>query len=117
MFLIEAQEATTWDQNTSAEPVFNPGISVFLTPESDRGLQTRSAAINKGKYSIKGVPPGKYRIYAADLRKRSTAERANWPGGDPDLASAEFLEVQPGGRVIRNLQVIVPEEPDEHPSQ
>ncbi len=98
--------------------VLNPNISVFLIPESDQNLQVRGAAVNDdSRYMLKGIPPGKYKIYAADVRKRTAAERANWPGGDPDLTAAEALEVPEGGRITRNLKVVAEGEPNVRPKQ
>jgi hypothetical protein len=98
-------------------PVFSPNIMVFLTAESDQVIPFPISGVKDGKYVFKGIPPGKYRIYAADVKKRSAGARAGWPGGDPDLAAAETLEVPEGGHVTRNLRVIGQEEPSAHPKR
>jgi len=98
-------------------PVFSPNIMVFLTAESDQVVPFRATGVNDGKYVFKGVPPGKYKIYAADVKKRSASARATWPGGDPDLAAAETLEVPEGGHVTKNLRVVGQEEPSAHPKR
>jgi protocatechuate 3,4-dioxygenase beta subunit len=98
-------------------PMLNPNISVVLVPQSGQFVQVRGAPVNEGKYLLKGIPPGKYKIYTADFTKRSAAARASWPGGDPDLAAAETVEVPEGGHVTRNLKVAVQEERDAHSKQ
>ena len=104
-------------RDTDGGPVLNPNISVVLVPQFNQFVQVRGAPVNDGKYLLKGIPPGRYKIYTADFTKRSAAARASWPGGDPDLAAAETVEVPEGGHVTRNLKVAVQEERDEHSKQ
>jgi protocatechuate 3,4-dioxygenase beta subunit len=94
----------------------NPNIAVLLVSEPDQKVQLRSGGVDNGHYMLKGVPPGKYAIYAADVRKRGTGERINQPGGDQDIAAAETIEVVEGDRLTRNLKV-VQEGVDANPKQ
>jgi 5-hydroxyisourate hydrolase-like protein (transthyretin family) len=87
-------------------PVLSPNIAVFLVAESSQLEPFRVTGVTDGRYVFKGVPPGRYRIYAADVKKRTVSARATWPGGDPDLAAAEVLEVPEGGHVARNLKAV-----------
>jgi hypothetical protein len=98
-------------------PVLSPNIMVFLVAESSQVEPFRATGVKDGKYVFKGVPPGKYKVYAADVKKRSAGTRATWPGGDPDLGAAQTLEVPEGGHVTRNLKVVGQEEPGAHPKR
>jgi hypothetical protein len=81
------------------------GTMVFLASEPNLMAPARSAApVVKGQYTLKGVPPGKYKIYAADMNHITVANRPAY------LAAAETLEVVEGGRVTKNLKVVAPEE-------
>lgn len=102
-------------RDTDEGPALNPNIMVFLAPESNQISRFRGAAVNGGRYLLKGIPPGRYKIYAADVTKRAAGIRATWPGGDPDLAFAETVDVPEGGHVTKNLKVVAREEPDAHP--
>jgi hypothetical protein len=97
-------------RDTDGKPVLNPWISVFLIPESNQIPQSSGGAIHGGKYAFQGVPPGKYKIYAADTNKRAAGARTNLPDGDPDLASAETLEVSEGEHITRDLKVVAGKE-------
>jgi hypothetical protein len=92
----------------------NPNIAILLIPEPDQNIQPRSGGINNGHFLLKGIPPGKYKIYAADVHVRAVGVRINQPGGDPDLAAAENIEIAEGDRLTRNLKV-VQEAGDAHP--
>jgi hypothetical protein len=58
---------------------------------------------------LKGVPPGKYKLFAADVLLDSPETRP------ASLAAAETVEVAEGDRVIRNLKML--EAPGANPKQ
>jgi hypothetical protein len=67
---------------------------------------------------FKGVPPGKYKVYAADPTQMNFAGGSGVPDGDPRralVAAAETLEVTEGGRVAKNLKVVAREDPNARP--
>jgi protocatechuate 3,4-dioxygenase beta subunit len=101
-------------RNEDGELVLNPNIDVLLMPEPGQRIEARGHGMSNGKYSFKGVPPGKYRIYAADNRKKALGDRIR--NGDPDSAAAESIEVVEGDRITRNLN-LKKEEVNAHPKQ
>lgn len=102
-------------------PLLNPRVAVFLAPEPNQIAPGRSAAqVVDGQYVFKGVPPGKYKVYAADPTQMNFAGGSGGPDGDPRralLAAAETLEVTEGGRVAKNLKAIARETPNVQPKQ
>ncbi|MGA3096789.1 MAG: carboxypeptidase-like regulatory domain-containing protein [Bryobacteraceae bacterium] len=91
-------------------PLLNSHVMAFLAPEPNQIAPARSAVpVVDGQYQFRGVPPGKYKIYAADSSKVTPAARPAF------LAAGETLEVLEGAHVARNLSVIPPEEPNANP--
>ena len=102
-------------------PVLNSRVSVFIAPEPGQMPLARSTAqIAGGRYILKGVPPGKYKIYAADLMSAalgaSSASAIN-AARDALLAAAETLEVAAGSHVTKDLRVVSQEGPGGQPKQ
>ena len=81
-------------------------------PEPNQIAPSRlGAPIVDGRYLFQGVPPGKYRIYAADSTRVTPTSRSAF------LAAADTLEVLEGGRVTRNLKAVAQEELNAQPKQ
>jgi hypothetical protein len=101
-------------RNAGGWSVLNPRIMVILVPEQNQIVQVTRSSIEDGKYLLKGVPPGRYKIYAMDPTKTGTT--AGLPG-DSILASAEILEVPEGGHVTKNLVAVTREESNVQPQK
>jgi hypothetical protein len=92
--------------------LLNSRVMVFLAPEPNQIAPSRlGAPIVDGRYLFQGVPPGKYRIYAADSTRVTPTSRSAF------LAAADTLEVLEGGRVTRNLKAVAQEELNAQPKQ
>ncbi len=95
------------------KPLVSPLVIVFLVtdPKQLREMQPDNQhRATEGKYTIKAIPPGKYRLFALDvLTLASDAPDAN--SDDDELMkmlfnSAEEIEIKPGDRIVKNLKAI-----------
>ena len=91
-------------------PLLSQRAHVYLEPESGKaGPNQPFARIDGGHYVMNGVPPGKYRLFAADYSKVNPETRPVF------LKAAETVDVLAGGRVVRNLKML--EAPNANPKQ
>lgn len=95
------------------QPLVNPLVMIFLVtdPKQLREMQPDNQhRVTEGKYTIKAIRPGKYRLFALDALSLFSA------AGDVDtdndelmksfFNSAEELEIKPGDRVVKDLKAI-----------
>jgi hypothetical protein len=64
-----------------------------------------------GRYLMQGLPPGKYKLFAADWSQVTPASRPTF------LAAGDTVEVSEGEHASRNLNVVVQEGPNANPKQ
>ena len=102
---------TVLDQD--GQPLVSPLVMIFLAtdPKQLREMQPDNLhRATEGKYAIKAIRPGKYRLFALDLLTlASDAPDAN--SDDDELMkmlfnSAEEIEIKPGDRVMKDLKAI-----------
>jgi hypothetical protein len=85
----------------------NSRVTIFLVPEAGHIGPTRVImGAEDGHYTWIGVPPGKYRMYAADLTSVSDPQTAQ-ATRQTMLAAAAIVNVPEGGEVVQNLKVMV----------
>ncbi len=91
-------------------PTLSTRRSVYLVPEPGKfGPIRPDATIDGNRYVLKGIPPGKYKLFAADYSLVTPETKPAF------LAEAEPVEVAADGRVIHNLTVL--EAPDANPKK
>jgi protocatechuate 3,4-dioxygenase beta subunit len=95
------------------QPLLSPLDMVFLVtdPKQLREMQPDNQhRVTEGKYMIKAIRPGKYRLFALDvLTLASDAPDAD--SDDDELMksffnSAEEIEIKPGDRIVKDLKAI-----------
>jgi hypothetical protein len=95
------------------QPLLSPLVMVCLAsdPSQLREIQEDDQhRVTEGKYTIKAIRPGKYRLFAIDvLTLASDAPDAN--SDDDELMktffnSAEEIELKPGDRIVKDLKAI-----------
>ena len=108
--------------DSKGEPMPSNAVMIFLTMsmnEEDLAMMGNGTAqaTPDGKYSIKGVVPGKYRIFALDI----FAVRG---GADDGVAMfkklferAEEIEFKEGDRIVKDLKVMPMEDANAKPKE
>ena len=93
-------------------PPLNSRTMVFFQPEANQPAPSRTAAaVVDGRYLMQGLPPGKYKLFAADWPQVTPACRPTF------LAAGDTVEVSEGEHASRNLNVVVQEGPNANPKQ
>jgi hypothetical protein len=95
------------------QPLLNPMVMIYLMRDPKQMHEMRMDDQHRaieGKYTIKAIRPGKYRLFALDALSLFSA------AGDVDtdndelmksfFNSAEELEIKPGDRVVKDLKAI-----------
>jgi hypothetical protein len=86
-------------------PTLSPRPHVYLVPEPGSSGPIRPDATVEGtRYVLKGIPPGKYKLFVADYILVTPDTRPAF------LAAAETVEVAAGARVVHDLKML--EAPD-----
>ena len=95
------------------QPLLSPLVIICLAsdPNQLREMQpdNQHQAI-EGKYIIKAIRPGKYRLFAIDVLTLAS----DAPDADPDdeevmktlFNSAEEIEIKPGDRIVKDLKAV-----------
>ncbi len=100
---LKGAEITGEVRDADGGPVLNSEMSVSLVPEANQPSLTRVGAIVKdGRYTLKGVPPGRYRVYAADFLRTGNTAAAR----DASAAAADVVEVKEGDRITKDLKAV-----------
>jgi hypothetical protein len=115
---LKAAQITGRVQDENGERLLTPLAMVVLAPSptpKDYSNSFNDRVQPDGKYSIKNLRPGKYRIMAVD------AFRAG-PGSGPDamlkmLEKGEEIEIQEGARIEKDIRVQPKEAADAKPKQ
>jgi hypothetical protein len=107
--------------DATGERITSSLVMIFLARDPDDiplygNDMTQSAP--EGKYTIKAVAPGKYRLFALDLFQ-FTGVRAD---GDEDFlkklfARGEEIEFKEGDRITKDLKVLPMEDPNAKPKK
>lgn len=92
-------------------PLGNTVAVVILAPDRDHILPNQDGMVKEGgKYSLKGIRPGKYLLLAVD------AFRSGPLSNEEDLQklaeAAEEIEIKAGEKITRDLKVVVKEDVD-----
>ena len=80
-------------------PLLSARSIVFVAAEAGKIGPTQMARVADGRYLVKGVPPGKYKVYAADIGQVTAENRPAF------LEAAETVDVPEGANVIHDLRV------------
>jgi len=81
-------------------PMLSAQPFVVLEPEPGKiGPSRPFVRIEGNRYLLKGIPPGKYRLFAADLAQMTPENRPAF------LATAETVEIVEGARVTSDLKM------------
>ncbi len=95
------------------QPLLSPLVMVCLASDPSKLGEIQpddQHRVTEGKYTIKAIRPGKYRLFALDvLTLASDAPDAN--SDDDELMksffnSAEEIEIKPGDRIVKDLKAI-----------
>ena len=92
-------------------------LSVFLVAESDPQTILRGATASGGHYVVRSVPPGRYKIYAADLFNMSLSSAQLSAARVALAAAADRIEVEEGDRLTRDLTAATKEALRANPGQ
>jgi hypothetical protein len=92
-------------------------LSVFLVAESDPQTILRGATASGGHYVVRSVPPGRYKIYAADLFNMSLSSAQLSAARVALAAAADRIEVKEGDRLTRDLTAATKEALRANPGQ
>ena len=91
------------------EPVSGPLVSVFLLADPKHIQDGKETRLEDGKYSLQGIRPGKYRLFAFDSSGLPDDFDALWreraQAIESRFAAAEEIEIRSGDRVARDLQL------------
>jgi hypothetical protein len=68
----------------------------------------------EGKYTFRAVRPGKYHLVAIDLLEAPDSDE---PDFKEMILNAEEIEIPAGGRIVKDLKITPPKEPDEPKKQ
>jgi hypothetical protein len=108
--------------DSDGEPIENSMLMVFLASDPDDipfsgGVPEHAGP--DGKYSIKGVAPGKYRLFAVDPFQINGAAGAD---GGLDMFKKLFergeeIEVKDGDRIVKDLKSVSLEDANAKPKQ
>jgi hypothetical protein len=87
------------------EPAGSVGIFLLADPKEIKGAV--GGDVEDGKYSFKGVRPGKYRLFALDYAHLpDDTDLARFEEAMQKLfAAAEEFEVRPGDRIAKDLKL------------
>jgi len=95
------------------QPVVSPMVFIFLADDPKKMKQMDSGANRAvgGKYSIKGIRPGKYRLFAVDILAMASAATDDDRDDDDELQktmfnSAEEIEIKAGDNIVKDLKAI-----------
>ena len=95
------------------QPLLSPLVMIFLASDPSQLGEIQpddQHRVTEGKYTIKAIRPGKYRLFALDvLTLASDAPDADTE--DDELMkmlfnSAEEIEIKPGDRIVKDLKAI-----------
>ena len=105
--------------DSDGEPIENSVLMIFLASDPDDILRTGGTTEHAGpdgKYSIKGVAPGKYRLFAVD---RFQMPRGVWADAGLEFKKlferGEEIEVKEGDRIVKDLKGVSLEDPNAKP--
>ena len=108
--------------DSNSEPIENSMLMIFLTSDPDDipfsgGVPEHAGP--DGKYILKGVAPGKYRLFAVDPFQISGAAGAD---GGLDIFKKLFdrgeeIEIKEGDRIVKDLKSVSLEDADAKPKQ
>jgi hypothetical protein len=104
-------------RNADASPLLTPNnVFVSLAPQPGQTAPVRiGTPVVDGHYVFKGVPPGKYRIYATDIMRLGPGRI---DAAQQELAAAaETVEVKEGDRIAKDLKAVLPEAPHANPQR
>jgi hypothetical protein len=96
--------------DAAGQPIASPLVFVFLTDDPKKLRRMNSETMNKavgGRYSIKGIRPGKYRLLALDML--AITQSAGDADNEEELAQAIFkaaeeIEIPAGARIARDIK-------------
>src|ERR1039458_2644961 len=99
-------------------PLLNPRVMVCLVSEPNQtGPNRLGVPVIEGHYTLKSVPPGKYKICAVDPFRTPLAGGSIGEPCNGLLAAAETLEVSEGARVTKDLKALAQEAPNAQPKK
>jgi 5-hydroxyisourate hydrolase-like protein (transthyretin family) len=95
------------------QPLVSPLVMIFLVtdPKQLQEMQPDNQhRVTEGKYTIKAIRPGKYRLFALDILTLAT-DSPDANSDDDELMkmlfnSAEEIQIKPGDRIVKDLKAI-----------
>ena len=105
--------------DSNGEPMLTSVVTIFLARDAEiitRFGNDTAQATPDGKYTIKAIVPGKYRLFALD------ALQTAYGGNEMDVFKKLFdrgeeIEFKEGDRITKNLKVIPLEDPNAKPNK
>jgi hypothetical protein len=94
----------------NGQPLGDTLAIVILAPDLDRIQFDQNGLVKAGKYSLKGIRPGKYLLFAIDAFRSG-------PANSPEdlrrlAAAAEKIEIKPGDRIVKDIKLLLKEDVD-----
>jgi hypothetical protein len=91
------------------QPLGNTVAIVILAPDREHIPLNQNGMVKEGKYSLKGIRPGKYLLFAIDAFRSG-------PSNDEGLrklaARAEEIEIKAGDRINKDVKLLLKEDGD-----
>ena len=99
--------------DSDGKPVVSPLVIIFLVDDPKQLKQPDGDDLNRvidGKYTLKAIRPGKYRLFAVDTLALFSSAGDTDHDDDEALKtlfnSAEEIEIKPGDRIVKDLKAI-----------
>ena len=99
--------------DSDGKPVVSPLVMIFLVDDPKQLKQPDGDDLNRaidGKYMLKAIRPGKYRLFAVDALALFSSAGDTDHDDDEALKtlfnSAQEIEIKPGDRIVKDLKAI-----------
>jgi hypothetical protein len=102
-------------QDQDGEPLLNHFVVVFLVQDPNEIKANNMTRVPPdGKYSIKGIRPGKYRLFAMDRFQHYNGE---WSGFKEYANVAPEIDIKEGDRITKDLKPMEKDDANARPKE
>src|SRR5581483_4394532 len=105
---LDAGEISGRILGRDGQPLASALVMVGVWKEGQKGDPDNNIRSSDGRYQLKGLRPGKYRVVAVDMAELMNSPATQNPQNLLSVlqAAAETMEIKPGDRLIKDLKVI-----------